>query len=86
MGWSLKNFNMHKNSFIISLSAILIVYCLGAFAIPLMDVDAAQYASISREMLEKQSYLQLFDLKKRLSIYINNFSIDKKSFRILSKK
>jgi len=53
---------MHKNSFIISLSAILIVYCLGAFAIPLMDVDAAQYASISREMLEKQSYLQLFDL------------------------
>ena len=62
MGWSLKNFNMHKNSFIISLSAILIVYCLGAFSIPLMDVDAAQYASISREMLEKQSYLQLFDL------------------------
>ena len=53
---------MHKNSFIISLTAILIVYCIGAFAIPLMDVDAAQYASISREMLEKQSYLQLFDL------------------------
>ncbi len=53
---------MHKNSFIISLMAILIVYCIGAFAIPLMDVDAAQYASISREMLEKQSYLQLFDL------------------------
>jgi 4-amino-4-deoxy-L-arabinose transferase-like glycosyltransferase len=53
---------MHKNSFIISLTAILTVYCIGAFAIPLMDVDAAQYASISREMLEKQSYLQLFDL------------------------
>ena len=53
---------MHKNSFIISLTAILLVYCIGAFAIPLMDVDAAQYASISREMLEKQSYLQLFDL------------------------
>ena len=53
---------MHKNSFIISLTAIVIVYCIGAFAIPLMDVDAAQYASISREMLEKQSYLQLFDL------------------------
>ena len=53
---------MHKNSFVISLTAILLVYCIGAYAIPLMDVDAAQYASISREMLEKQSYLQLFDL------------------------
>ncbi len=53
---------MHKNSFIISLTAILMVYCIGALAIPLMDVDAAQYASISREMLDKQSYLQLFDL------------------------
>ncbi len=53
---------MHKNSFIICLVAILIVYCIGAFMIPLMDVDAAQYASISREMLEKQSYLQIFDL------------------------
>ena len=53
---------MHKNSFIISLTAILMVYCIGALAIPLMDVDAAQYASISREMLDKKSYLQLFDL------------------------
>ena len=53
---------MHKNSFVISLTAILLVYCIGAYAIPLMDVDAAQYASISREMLERQSYLQLFDL------------------------
>jgi len=53
---------MHKNSFIISLTAILLVYCIGALSIPLMDVDAAQYASISREMLEKNSYLQLFDL------------------------
>ncbi len=55
---------MLKQSFILSLTAILIVYCIGALAIPLMDVDAAQYASISREMLEKQSYLQLFDLNK----------------------
>jgi hypothetical protein len=31
---------MHKNSFIISLTAILLVYCIGAYAIPLMDVDA----------------------------------------------
>ncbi len=53
---------MHKNSFIISLTAILSVYLIGAYMIPLMDVDAAQYASISREMLEKHSYLQIFDL------------------------
>jgi 4-amino-4-deoxy-L-arabinose transferase-like glycosyltransferase len=29
-----------------------------------MDIDAAQYASISREMLERKSYLQFFDLGK----------------------
>jgi 4-amino-4-deoxy-L-arabinose transferase-like glycosyltransferase len=34
------------------------------FLIPLMDVDAAQYASISREMLERNSFLQVFDLGK----------------------
>ena len=62
MDWCIKNINMQKNSFLLSLIAILLVYCIGAFAIPLMDVDAAQYASISREMLEKKSYLQLFDL------------------------
>ena len=27
-----------------------ITYLLGVFLIPLMDIDAAQYASISREM------------------------------------
>ncbi len=34
---------------------------LGMFLIPLMDIDASQYASISREMLENKSYLQVFD-------------------------
>ena len=32
--------------------------------IPLMDIDASQYASISREMLERNSFLQVFDLGK----------------------
>ena len=41
-----------------------ITYLLGIFCIPLMDIDAAQYASISREMLERKSYLQFFDLGK----------------------
>lgn len=62
MDWCIKNINMQKNSFLLSLTTILLVYCIGAYAIPLMDVDTAQYASISREMLEKKSYLQLFDL------------------------
>lgn len=39
-----------------------LTYLLGMFLIPLMDVDAAQYASISREMLERKSYLQFYDL------------------------
>jgi 4-amino-4-deoxy-L-arabinose transferase-like glycosyltransferase len=30
--------------------------------IPLMDIDASQYASISREMMVNKSYLQVFDL------------------------
>ena len=42
----------------------IITYLLGIFFIPLMDVDASQYASISREMLERNSYLQVFDLGK----------------------
>lgn len=46
--------------FIISLC--IGTYLLGAFCIPLMDIDAAQYASISREMLEKNSFLQVYDL------------------------
>lgn len=36
-------------------------YILGAMNIPLMDIDASQYASISREMIERNSFLQVFD-------------------------
>jgi 4-amino-4-deoxy-L-arabinose transferase-like glycosyltransferase len=45
-----------------SLLACLLVYLLGMFCIPLMDIDASQYASISREMLENKSFLQVYDL------------------------
>ncbi len=38
-----------------------IVYIIGLF-IPLMEIDAAQYASISREMLDNKSLLQIYDL------------------------
>lgn len=39
----------------------VITYLLAMFMIPLMDVDASQYASISREMLERKSFLQIYD-------------------------
>lgn len=38
-----------------------ITYLLAMFFVPLMDVDASQYASISREMLERKSFLQIYD-------------------------
>jgi 4-amino-4-deoxy-L-arabinose transferase-like glycosyltransferase len=40
----------------------LFTYLLGIFCVPLMDIDATQYASISREMLLRGHYLQLYDL------------------------
>ncbi|MHA4801729.1 ArnT family glycosyltransferase, partial [Enterococcus faecium] len=39
----------------------VITYLLAMFMTPLMDVDASQYASISREMLERKSFLQIYD-------------------------
>ncbi|MCW3087138.1 MAG: hypothetical protein JWQ78_524 [Sediminibacterium sp.] len=39
-----------------------LTWMLGAVMIPLMDIDASQYASISREMLANKSYLQVYDL------------------------
>jgi 4-amino-4-deoxy-L-arabinose transferase-like glycosyltransferase len=55
---------MTKQNFILLLAACIGVYLIGSFQIPLMDIDAAQYASISREMLERNSFLQVFDLGK----------------------
>ena len=55
---------MNKHSFLILLAACIGIYVVGAIMIPLMDIDASQYASISREMLERNSYLQIFDLGK----------------------
>lgn len=50
------------NTAIIVFVACAITYLLGMFCIPLMDIDAAQYASMSREMLERKSFLQFYDL------------------------
>lgn len=52
-----------KRFLTISFTCCIIAYVLGMVCIPLMDIDASQYASISREMLENNSWLQVFDLK-----------------------
>lgn len=44
-------------------AVLLIIYFLG-FGIDVMDVDAAQYASMSREMLQTGDYLHLYDVGK----------------------
>ena len=40
----------------------IITFLVGLFCVPLMDIDATQYASMSREMLLHGNYLQLYDL------------------------
>ena len=55
---------MPRNTFIFSLLAACIVCVIGMLGIPLIDIDAAQYASMSREMAGSGNYLQLYDLGK----------------------
>ena len=59
-GWCIQH--MKRLIFIRLLSFCGITYLLGMFLVPLMDIDATQYASISREMMESGNYLQLYDL------------------------
>jgi len=37
--------------------------CITGWVIPLMDIDAAQYANMSREMLLNKHYLEIYDLR-----------------------
>jgi len=55
---------MNKYTFLIILAACVGIYIVGSFMIPLMDIDASQYASISREMLSTNRFLQVYDLGK----------------------
>ncbi|NCT94839.1 MAG: hypothetical protein GXC72_10470 [Chitinophagaceae bacterium] len=41
-----------------------LVYLLAMWLIPVIDIDAAQYASISREMLDNGSYLKVYDMQR----------------------
>ncbi|MEP7109065.1 MAG: glycosyltransferase family 39 protein [Ferruginibacter sp.] len=53
---------MRKRVIIQIFTLCLLTCLLGIFCVPLMDIDATQYASMSREMLLHGNYLQLYDL------------------------
>lgn len=55
---------MNQRLFLASLLLCMVVYIIAIGKVPLIDIDAAQYASMSREMLENGSYLKLYDLGK----------------------
>ena len=51
---------MDRRHVLIAWSALLLAYALGA-CVPVMDVDAAQYASMSAQMEREGNWLQVFD-------------------------
>ena len=54
-----------KKQVVVQILAVCIITCLlGLFCVPLMDIDASQYASMSREMLVNGHYLQVYDIGK----------------------
>ena len=66
---------------IIISSIVLLIYCNNLF-LDIMKIDAAQYASISLEMLQNHSYLQVYDLqqdyldKPPLLFWISSFNLN----------
>jgi 4-amino-4-deoxy-L-arabinose transferase-like glycosyltransferase len=50
-----------KGQILILISCCLLIYLVGAISVPLMEIDAAQYANISREMLGNHHFLQVYD-------------------------
>lgn len=53
------SFTNPDNTWWTSILGLVVLTCLSGYTIGLMDVDAAQYASMSREMAESGSWLQL---------------------------
>lgn len=53
----------NKRYFIISLGLLLLAYVLGLLVFP-MDIDSAQYAAMSMEMWQNQSFLEITNLGK----------------------
>lgn len=55
---------MLDSKYIYIIFASIALICFIGFGIDIMDIDAAQYASMSREMMASGHYLQLYDLGK----------------------
>jgi 4-amino-4-deoxy-L-arabinose transferase-like glycosyltransferase len=53
-------FKKEKNILILLIAACVLTYLIG-WQIPLMEIDAVQYANISREMLLHKNFLHLYD-------------------------
>lgn len=56
-------FRSEKNILILLITGCVLTYLLG-WQIPLMEIDAVQYANISREMLLHKNFLQIYDQGK----------------------
>lgn len=71
---------MSKQHFTLLIGILVFIYALALF-IPIMEIDATQYASISSEMLRNKSYLQFTDLsnpyldKPPLLFWLSSLSI-----------
>ena len=80
-GWLKATDMLKKNVVLLVIGLCIITYLLGIFLIPLMDIDAAQYASISREMYAHKSFLQVYDLghdyldKPPMLFWLSGFSM-----------
>ena len=51
---------MQKKHLLILFVIIILIY-LSGIQIPVMEIDAAQYASMSREMMQSGNYLHVYD-------------------------
>lgn len=49
----------NKNIYSALLLFALAVYIIGMICVPMMEIDAAQYASIAEQMVRQHSYLQI---------------------------
>lgn len=56
---SINSYSLMNRLKLVPFLALVIVYITGAFAINIMDIDAAQYASIGREMAQNNNFLQV---------------------------
>ncbi|MFT5877289.1 MAG: hypothetical protein ACI9GM_001338, partial [Salibacteraceae bacterium] len=60
--YSIHMYHIPRNFTILSFIGLFIVYLVGLIVPDIMEVDAAQYASISMQMAETNSFLEVYHL------------------------